>query len=71
MHSTRYVYLRFHIELGKWHITLFCSGFPILCCDAYTISLHTKDRSVGALAMESWPRGTGPCQGEIRMIGSR
>lgn len=52
------------IELGKLRIVLFRAGLPILCCEAYAISLDVKDRSVGALAMESWPRDTAPRQGE-------
>lgn len=65
MHSPRFVYLCIHIELGKSHVVLFCAGFPILCCAAYAVSPGVKGRGVGALAVESWPRGTGPCQGEI------
>lgn len=64
MHSLRYVCLCIHVELSKLHIALFCAGFPVLCCDAYSISLQKTNRRLSALVMESWPQNTSPCQGK-------
>lgn len=56
------------IYIESWESCILRSCVPvflILCCDTYAVSLRVEGRSVGALAMGSWPRDTGPCQGKI------